>query len=40
VLLGRDASAAEVAGFTGLLPAVTRQGLALGFLKSVEFRTA
>jgi hypothetical protein len=38
-LLGRAGSEAEVAGWVGALPALGRQGVALGFLSSQEFRT-
>ena len=39
MLLGRTASDAEVTGWANTLPQLGRQGVALGFLKSQEFRT-
>jgi hypothetical protein len=38
-LVHRAGGAAEVAGWVGALPAAGRQGAALGFLDSGEFRT-
>jgi hypothetical protein len=39
LLLNRRGDALEMAGLLNVLPVVGRQGMALGFLKSPEFRT-
>ncbi len=39
LLLNRTASSAEVAGWVSDLPALSQQGVAMGFLTSTEFRT-
>jgi hypothetical protein len=39
LILRRAGGAAEVAGWVGVLPAAGRQGAAMGFLDSAEFRT-
>jgi hypothetical protein len=39
LILHRAGGAAEVAGWVGVLPAAGRQGAAMGFLDSTEFRT-